>query len=52
MEQVLTLANWWERTGPMVPMDLLRGSTNIWPAVYLLAGGFFHSFALSLRYGV
>jgi hypothetical protein len=41
------LANWWQATGPMVPMDLKRGLPSLFPGKLIAAGGYFSSFALS-----
>lgn len=40
-------ANWWQATGPMVPMDLLCGGTTEVYGSLLAAGAYFTSFALS-----
>jgi hypothetical protein len=41
------LANWWQATGPMVPMDLLHGAPCLIHGNLVTAAGFFTSFALS-----
>lgn len=41
------LANWWEATGPMVPMDLLRGTHHTMRPAILAAGAYWTSHALS-----
>lgn len=41
------LANWWEATGPMVPMDLLRGTHHTMASPILAAGAYWTSHALS-----
>jgi hypothetical protein len=41
------LANWWQATGPMVPMDLIHGGTTEVHGGLLAAAGYFSSFALS-----
>jgi hypothetical protein len=40
-------ANWWQATGPMVPMDLIHGGTTAIDGRLLTAGAYFSSFALS-----
>jgi hypothetical protein len=39
--------NWWQATGPMVPMDLIHGGTTTIDGRLLTAAAFFSSFALS-----
>jgi hypothetical protein len=41
------LAHWWQATGPMVPMDLLRGTPGTMNEAIMTAGAFFASHALS-----
>jgi hypothetical protein len=41
------LAHWWQATGPMVPMDLLRGQPGSMNEAILVAGAYFASHALS-----
>jgi hypothetical protein len=41
------LANWWQATGPMVPMDLLHGGPVLIRPELVVAGGYFTSWALS-----
>lgn len=41
------MANWWQATGPMIPMDLLNGGLTEIHGRLLSAGSFFTSFALS-----
>lgn len=41
------LANWWQATGPFVPMDLMRGLPATMNAAVLAAGAYFTSHALS-----
>ena len=42
-----SVANWWEATGPMIPMDLLRGAPGAMNPETLASGAFFTSHALS-----
>lgn len=41
------LANWWEATGPMLPMDLLRGTCSTMTPALMAAGAYLTSHALS-----
>jgi hypothetical protein len=41
------IANWWQSTGPMFPMDLLHGLPCRVAGLLIVAGGYFNSFALS-----
>jgi hypothetical protein len=41
------LANWWQGTGPMVPMNLLYGFPTIVSGILVTAGSYFSSWALS-----
>jgi len=41
------MANWWQGTGPMIPMDLLNGGLTVVPGSLMAAASFFTSFALS-----
>lgn len=41
------LANWWQATGPLVPMDLLRGSPQTLNPALMALGAYFTSHALS-----
>ena len=41
------LGNWWEATGPLVPMDLLHGQPCTVQGGLLAIGAYFTSFALS-----
>jgi hypothetical protein len=40
-------ANWWQATGPMVPMDLIHGGTTTIDGRLLTPAAYFSSFALS-----
>lgn len=40
-------ANWWQATGPMVPMDLLAGGTTEIYSQLVIVGSYFTSWALS-----
>jgi hypothetical protein len=40
-------ANWWQATGPMVPMDLIGGGTTEIYSSLIVAGAWFTSWALS-----
>jgi hypothetical protein len=41
------IANWWQSTGPMFPMDLLHGLPCRVTGLLITAGAYFNSFALS-----
>jgi hypothetical protein len=41
------LANWWQATGPMVPMDLIHGLPGVMAGPVLAFGAYFTSHALS-----
>lgn len=41
------MSNWWQATGPMIPMDLRRGLPSRLAPSMIVAGGYFTSWALS-----